>query len=110
VRFSEGAIRFWLLLVTVLMMLASIPRLAGLPLQDVFPHDTGPWMLAGLSVVTVHLLVGIAVCWIAFYSHLWKTGVTFRNERWVWGFALLSLPFGLLLYYFLIYRNRGRQV
>jgi len=99
-------LRLWLALASVLLIALNLLAVAGVDLSLARIAELGPAAWVTLTVLSVIAGWSVLYCWRVFYKAWWFDKRRSFGERFFWAIALLSIPYGLMLYYFVVYRRR----
>jgi len=99
-------LRLWLAVGSVLLIALNLLTVAGADLSLARIAQLGPAAWITLTVLSAIAGWSVLYCWRVFYKAWWCDNNRPFGERFFWAIALLGIPYGLLLYYFMIYRNR----
>ena len=106
---SGNAVRVWLSLVTLVLVPLNLYSVFGYGLESALIGIDSSWVRLTVTAGMIIVIFGILACWWVFYRHWWRSVSGNLSTRWFWPLVLLSVPYGLLLYYFFAYSGRKRH-
>ena len=109
VKKSERAVRFWLALVSLVLVPLNLYSAFGGDAGRFLSANANYWANLTAAAIVMLTCIGMVYCWFVFLWHWWQDYSGNRAVRRIWPFVLVIAPYGLLLYYFFAYSGRNRH-
>jgi hypothetical protein len=95
--------RVWFVFVVLM-----IDQIGSLIFGGIPDFGRTPYRLVYLIVLALYSLaiVALLTCWFEFFRRLMLSRGMASKERLLWSVCILFAPYGLLAFYYLIYRKR----
>lgn len=108
VGFSARYLSLWLAVVSMILLPLEVMSLA------IGPEEQARLWADSSTAVTIGVLlavsaIGVAICLSAMYRFWWHDKGRSFGERVFWAVALLNVPSGMILYYFLVFSRANRS-
>ena len=97
-------VRKWLAVVTVILVPLQFYSLI-MEWPDFVSGSVSLPEIALLVAAGIPIVIGLVILWKAFYGVLRTDTALSFHERFFWCVALLNVPYGLLLFYWLVYKK-----